>query len=174
MLEATGFAAEALRCYSRGEDWAAVSRLVGEQNPPIASTGGWLDALPTTLVESDPWLVLARARGRRLPACSRRRSPTTRRPSGSPVRPPSARRAGRSASPSPPGSTRWRRRRAAGSAGCARRRGATRSRCSISIDADDPGSLLAAGLAALIAGQLPRARQLLEDALCHRVTDANL
>jgi hypothetical protein len=41
-------------------------------------------------------------------------------------------------------------------------------------DPDDPGSLLAAGLAALIAGQLPRARQLLEDALCHRATDANL
>jgi DNA-binding SARP family transcriptional activator len=174
LLEATGFAAEALRCYSRGEDWAAVSRLVGEQNPPIASTGGWLDALPTTLVESDPWLVLARARGRAVAGLLTQSLADYQE---------AERLAGTTALSETSRQERialaaWLDPMAAATGGWfGRLRQATRRdplALLDSIDADDPGSLLAAGLAALIAGQLPRARQLLEDALCHRSTDANL
>ncbi len=66
LLEARGALAEALAAYSRGEDWAAVDRLVaahGEQL--VAGDGAWIDTLPPALLVQDPWLILASARRHR-------------------------------------------------------------------------------------------------------------
>ncbi len=65
LLEADGFAADALRCYGRGGDWEAVSRLLGQAGADLEGTFRWLDTFPPSVVEGDPWLLLARGRARR-------------------------------------------------------------------------------------------------------------
>jgi DNA-binding SARP family transcriptional activator len=58
--------AEALLSYCRGEDWLAVSRLLGARGAEVAARpGSWLLSMPATIVQSDPWLVLAVARQQR-------------------------------------------------------------------------------------------------------------
>ena len=63
LLEEAGALPEALRAYSRGEDAAAVARLLGLQGAALADQPGhWIESLPTALLENDPWLLLALAR----------------------------------------------------------------------------------------------------------------
>ena len=63
LLEAAGESPDALGAYSRGEDWASVERILGRTGEALLSRpGGWLDALPPSLVRHDPWLLLASAR----------------------------------------------------------------------------------------------------------------
>lgn len=64
LLEDAGAMPEALRAYSRAEDWAAVQRLLGLQGEHLAASGShhWLEALPPALERHDPWVALAGAR----------------------------------------------------------------------------------------------------------------
>ncbi len=58
--------ADALLSYCRGEDWVAVSRLLGARGAEVAARpGSWLLGMPASIVQSDPWLVLAVARQQR-------------------------------------------------------------------------------------------------------------
>ena len=58
--------ADALTAFCRGEDWPSVSQLLGSRGAEVADKpGSWLATLPPTLVESDPWLLLAVARRQR-------------------------------------------------------------------------------------------------------------
>ncbi|HYN70736.1 MAG TPA: BTAD domain-containing putative transcriptional regulator, partial [Candidatus Eisenbacteria bacterium] len=67
VLEAAGAIPEALAAYSHGEDWSAVERLLGQTGEALVSEpAGWLDALPASLVRQDPWLMLASARRARI------------------------------------------------------------------------------------------------------------
>jgi DNA-binding SARP family transcriptional activator len=62
-LHREGLVAEAIRCYALANDWDAVGTLVREAGSELAGTPGtWLDALPATLRDSDPWVVVALAR----------------------------------------------------------------------------------------------------------------
>lgn len=66
LLEASGALPEALWGYCRGEDWAAVARLLGREGEQIAlGTGAWLDLLPQGILRADPWLLVATARRHR-------------------------------------------------------------------------------------------------------------
>ena len=66
LLEASGAVCDALQAYCRGEDWAAVARLLGEDGHEATSkSAAWLDLLPAALREQDPWIVLAAARRHR-------------------------------------------------------------------------------------------------------------
>jgi DNA-binding SARP family transcriptional activator len=66
LLEGSGAVFDALQAYCRGEDWAAVARLLGEDGPQASSKSAtWLDLLPAALREQDPWIVLAAARRHR-------------------------------------------------------------------------------------------------------------
>ena len=66
LLEASGAVSDALQAYCRGEDWAAVARLLGEDGHEATSkSAAWLDLLPAALREQDPWIVLAAARRHR-------------------------------------------------------------------------------------------------------------
>ena len=58
---------DALRAYSRAEDWEeAVRRLLGKSGEELVDGRvGWIDLLPASLVHDDPWLQLARARQER-------------------------------------------------------------------------------------------------------------
>ncbi|HVA75009.1 MAG TPA: BTAD domain-containing putative transcriptional regulator [Acidimicrobiales bacterium] len=63
MLERSGFAEEALAAFARSEDWVGVARVLGHSTGPATSIGdAWLEALPPTVIEADPMLLLARAR----------------------------------------------------------------------------------------------------------------
>ena len=63
MLEEAGYESEALRCHARAGQWDEVSRLAGSATAePFARSFDWLDLLPSSVAEDDPWLVLARAR----------------------------------------------------------------------------------------------------------------
>lgn len=64
LLEGAGALPEALRAYSRAEDWEAVHRLLGGQGERLAATGGgrWIEELPPALERHDPWVALAAAR----------------------------------------------------------------------------------------------------------------
>ncbi len=65
-LENDGLYAEALRAYCRGDDWASAGRLLGSRGAEVADRPGpWLVALPSSMVETDPWLLLAIARQQR-------------------------------------------------------------------------------------------------------------
>lgn len=65
LLEATGAVYDALLAYCRGEDWQAVGRLLGHEGEQIAhDPGEWLDLLPPAMAEH-PWVQLASARRRR-------------------------------------------------------------------------------------------------------------
>ncbi|MGZ8693886.1 MAG: BTAD domain-containing putative transcriptional regulator [Gaiellaceae bacterium] len=65
LLEAEGYAADALAAYARASDWAGVARLLGEEGErAVSRPSSWLDLLPDSLVANDPWLLLATARER--------------------------------------------------------------------------------------------------------------
>lgn len=64
LLEGHGHLPEALRAYCRAEDWDAATRLVGLRGEQVIDRPGeWLEALPPALLDQDPWLLLASARG---------------------------------------------------------------------------------------------------------------
>src|SRR5262245_5433768 len=66
LLEADGALPDALRAYSRAEDSDAVARLLGKSGEELVDGRvAWIDLLPTSLVDDDPWLLLARARHER-------------------------------------------------------------------------------------------------------------
>ena len=71
LLEEAGYESEALRCHARAGHWDDVSRLAGSATAePFARSFEWLDLLPSSVAEDDPWLALARARasrGRQVP-----------------------------------------------------------------------------------------------------------
>jgi DNA-binding SARP family transcriptional activator len=66
VLEAASHADDALPAYARAEDWQGVARLLakleGRAAAGVAGDLSWIDALPTTVVEADSMLLLARAR----------------------------------------------------------------------------------------------------------------
>lgn len=64
LLEGNGRPSQALQAYSRAGAWDAVSRLVldGVQHRDVGDA--WLELVPSTTVENDPTLLLARARHR--------------------------------------------------------------------------------------------------------------
>src|SRR6266545_1916562 len=65
LLEQAGALPEALHAYCRAGDSAAVTRLLGARGGELVDEAvTWLDALPPTLAEEDPWLALASARRR--------------------------------------------------------------------------------------------------------------
>lgn len=65
ILEEQGVGIEALRAYSRGDDWDSVARILGREGSHLVEAGGsWLDLLPKQTVEQDPWLQLATAKRR--------------------------------------------------------------------------------------------------------------
>lgn len=66
LLEAAGAPADALLASTRAGDWSAVARLLGHEGERIArGPGNWLDALPPSIREHDPWVLLATARRHR-------------------------------------------------------------------------------------------------------------
>ncbi|MFH0751166.1 MAG: BTAD domain-containing putative transcriptional regulator [Chloroflexota bacterium] len=66
LLEGDGAIAEAVAAYARGEDWAAVDRLLDRHGERLAAgQGAWMDTLPPSLLVQDPWLTLATARRQR-------------------------------------------------------------------------------------------------------------
>ena len=63
LLAESGVVPEAVEAYCRGEDWDHVSRLLGRNGREVADEPSiWLDALPPAIVSNDPWLLLANAR----------------------------------------------------------------------------------------------------------------
>ena len=63
MLEREGFIDEAIAAFARSEDWVGVARLLGHATGPATTMGdAWLEALPPTVIEADPMLLLARSR----------------------------------------------------------------------------------------------------------------
>ena len=63
LLERHGHLPEALRAYCRAEDWVAATKLLGGRGEQVIDRpGAWLEALPPTLLDHDPWLLLASAR----------------------------------------------------------------------------------------------------------------
>lgn len=66
LLEAAGALPEALRAYSRAESWSAVERLLaGHGERLIQGRRVWMEVLPASLAQHDPWLLLATARQHR-------------------------------------------------------------------------------------------------------------
>lgn len=64
LLEREGWTEEAVAAYARAEDWNAISRLLGRSGvDPDVIDESWADALPPAVVESDPLLLMALARG---------------------------------------------------------------------------------------------------------------
>ncbi len=65
VLRAEGALVDAVRSFARAGDQEAVRQLVRHSGPQLAgSPGSWLDALPASLHDSDPWVAVAA--GRRL------------------------------------------------------------------------------------------------------------
>jgi DNA-binding SARP family transcriptional activator len=64
LLEDEGAYAEALRAYSRAEDWISVRRLLGGEGERLAASreGRWIEELPPAIERHDPWVALAAAR----------------------------------------------------------------------------------------------------------------
>jgi DNA-binding SARP family transcriptional activator len=63
LLEAAGAPGDAVRAHCRVADWEAAARLLGYQGEQLAQEdGSWIDAVPAPLLASSPWLLLARAR----------------------------------------------------------------------------------------------------------------
>ncbi|HWE56864.1 MAG TPA: winged helix-turn-helix domain-containing protein [Acidimicrobiales bacterium] len=63
LLETAGWTEEALAAYARAEDWEAMARLVGRTGAePVALDDAWADALPPSVLGSDPLLLMAQAR----------------------------------------------------------------------------------------------------------------
>jgi DNA-binding SARP family transcriptional activator len=66
LLEARGAIAEALRAQCRAGDWESVARLAAREGEHLLAIGdGWLDLLPASMLQDDPWLLLAVARRER-------------------------------------------------------------------------------------------------------------
>jgi DNA-binding SARP family transcriptional activator len=65
LLEAEEAMVAAIRAYCRAESWEDVRRLLATGGPTLASLPGtWVDLLPESIREQDPWVLLAL--GRRL------------------------------------------------------------------------------------------------------------
>ncbi|MEV4509102.1 BTAD domain-containing putative transcriptional regulator [Dactylosporangium sp. NPDC049525] len=65
LLEAEGALTAAVRAYCRAESWQDVRRLLATGGPTLASAPGpWVDLLPESIRDQDPWVLLAL--GRRL------------------------------------------------------------------------------------------------------------
>ncbi len=64
LLEEAAAFPEALRAYSRAEDWDAVRHLLGDEGEHLAASGEgrWIDGLPPAIERHDPWVALAAAR----------------------------------------------------------------------------------------------------------------
>jgi len=63
LLEQAGHLPEALAAYCRGQDLTSASRLLGLRGEQLAGRAGeWLELLPAALVRHDPWLLLASSR----------------------------------------------------------------------------------------------------------------
>jgi DNA-binding SARP family transcriptional activator len=66
LLEERGALADAIRAQCRAEDWESVARLAAREGEHLLTIGdGWLDLLPASLRQDDPWLLLAVARRER-------------------------------------------------------------------------------------------------------------
>jgi DNA-binding SARP family transcriptional activator len=66
LLERAGAFDEALEAYCRAEDWASAGRLLGLRGEGlVANPGWWVDLVPASLIEDDPWVRLAVARRHR-------------------------------------------------------------------------------------------------------------
>ncbi|MEW6684198.1 MAG: AAA family ATPase [Nitrospirota bacterium] len=63
VLESSGRIEDAVDLYAGAGDWAAVQRLILTQAPVLVGQGrsrtlqSWIERLPTTIVQTDPWLV---------------------------------------------------------------------------------------------------------------------
>lgn len=63
VLEALGALPEALHAYCRAEDWSAANGLLAASGAQLVQgSGAWIEALPSNLVQQDPWLLLGSAR----------------------------------------------------------------------------------------------------------------
>ena len=63
LLVDSGAMPEAVEAFCRGEDWDRVSAMLGRNGREVADEpNAWLDALPAAVVSNDPWLLLANAR----------------------------------------------------------------------------------------------------------------
>ncbi|MBM3679539.1 MAG: hypothetical protein FJW96_16935 [Actinobacteria bacterium] len=66
LLEAHGELPDAVRAYGRAGAWGDVQRLLGRDGDRVVRDEPlWLDELPPSILESDPWLLLALARRQR-------------------------------------------------------------------------------------------------------------
>jgi DNA-binding SARP family transcriptional activator len=66
LLEAADALDDALAAYSRGQDAAAVARLLGHEGEQLAAgQAQWLEYLPPAISAHDPWVLLAAARRHR-------------------------------------------------------------------------------------------------------------
>ncbi len=66
LLTRAGALPEALDALCRAEAWAAVAGLLGRDGGSLAaSASAWTDAVPPSMLRTDPWLILARARALR-------------------------------------------------------------------------------------------------------------
>ncbi|HMC39729.1 MAG TPA: hypothetical protein VKI19_08715, partial [Acidimicrobiales bacterium] len=64
ILEREGWREEALAAYVRSEDWEGMARALGHQGAaPSQLDDAWADALPPAVLQSDPLLLMAQARG---------------------------------------------------------------------------------------------------------------
>jgi DNA-binding SARP family transcriptional activator len=63
LLEAESALPDALRAYCRAEDREAVTRLLGRCGErAISGTNDWMESVPRSLADHDPWLLLVSAR----------------------------------------------------------------------------------------------------------------
>ncbi|HEU4424870.1 MAG TPA: BTAD domain-containing putative transcriptional regulator [Pilimelia sp.] len=63
LLEREGALAEAIRSYCRAEDWDDIRRLLATGGASLArEPGTWIDLLPVSIRDHDPWALLALAR----------------------------------------------------------------------------------------------------------------
>ena len=66
LLEGAGAFVEALQAYCRADDWAAAERLLALSGEQLtAGPGPWVDSLPESMFQHDPWVMLAAARRQR-------------------------------------------------------------------------------------------------------------
>ncbi len=63
LLEGESLTAEALEAYLRGGDQQRVRELLGERGAELASSSArWIEHLPPSLLDTDPWAMLTKAR----------------------------------------------------------------------------------------------------------------
>lgn len=164
LLEADGAIAEAVAAYSRAEEWPAVDRLLDRHGEHLAAgQGAWMDTLPPALLIQDPWLTLATARRHRaegrwaqaVDAYGRAESLFGSGEAGATCR---RERLALAAwlDPLPTPATDW--------SGALRSAVARDPLARRPTDGDEPGRLLAGGLAALAGGRVTDARAILRRA----------